>query len=270
MPEDTSSFFGRVVLLFFTILTNNFLAAFEGVQLWDQRPVVEQHFQYAFYRPSTEAIASIICDLPNKLNLTASFNIPFYFLANIRRTPSAFSTSYLFASTSLLTGAMLVRTIGALSRTLTGSIAPGADFILMLVIYIDYVLPVPDIHPWFRWFAYIDPIGYAFESLMINEFAGRQFSCSKYVSHGPSYVSAEPNQRICATTGAEPGATTVEGTKYLAITFEYHPDHLWRNLGILFALMLFLCVSISWQQNLYLPSVLKVKSLHFARVKGLG
>ena len=46
MPDDTSSFFGRGVLLFFTILTNTFLAAFEGVQLWDQRPIVEKHFQY--------------------------------------------------------------------------------------------------------------------------------------------------------------------------------------------------------------------------------
>jgi len=76
MPDDTSSFFGRGVLLFFTILTNTFLAAFEGVQLWDQRPIVEKHFQYAFYRPSTEAIASMLCDLPNKLLLTPKANQP--------------------------------------------------------------------------------------------------------------------------------------------------------------------------------------------------
>ena len=242
MPEDTSSFFGRGVLLFFTILTNTFLASFEGVQLWDQRPVVEKHYQYAFYRPSAEAIASMISDIPNKLLLTASFNIPFYFLANMRRTPGAFFTFYLFAFASLLTGSMLYRTIGALSRTLTGSIAPGADFILMLVIYTGFVLPIPNMHPWFRWFAYIDPVGYAFESLMINEFAGRQFSCSAYVPQGPSYESAGPYQRICAATGAEPAATAVDGTAYLAITFHYYPGHLWRNLGILFGLMSFLCL----------------------------
>ena len=135
MPNDTNSFFGRGVLLFVTILTDTFLAAFEGVQLWDQRPFVEYYFHYAFYRPSAEAIASMLCDLPNnKLTLIAFFNISFYFLANMRRTPAAFFIFYLFAFASLLTGSMLYRTIGALSRTLTGSIAPRADFVLMLVI----------------------------------------------------------------------------------------------------------------------------------------
>ena len=241
MPDDTSSFFGREVLLFFTILTNTFLAAFKGVQLWDQRPIIKKHFQYALYRPSAEAIASMLCDLPNKLILTAFFDIPLYFLANMRRTPAAFFTFCLFAFASLLTGSMLYRTIGALSRTLTSSIAPGADFILMLVVYTGFVLPIPSMHPWFSWFRYVDPVGYAFESLMINEFAGRQFTCSMYVPQGPSYLHTKPSQRMCSVTGAEPMRTAVEGTAYLSTTFRYHPEHLWRNLGFLFAIMLFLC-----------------------------
>lgn len=152
----------------------------------------------------------------------------------MRRTPAAFFTFYLFAFASLLTGSMLY-------RTLTGSIAPGADFILMLGIYTGFVLPIPSMHPWFKWFRYIDPVGYAFESLMINEFSGRQFSCSMYVPQGPSYVHANPNQKMCAVAGADPTATVVEGTAYLSTTFQYYPEHLWRNLGILFALMSFLC-----------------------------
>lgn len=241
MPERTSSFFGRGVLLFFTILTNTFLASFEGVQLWDQRPIVEKHFQYAFYHPSTEAIASMLCDLPNKLLLTAFFNLPFYFLANMRRTPSAFLTFYLFAFASLLTGSMLYRTIGAMSRTLTASIAPGADFILMLVIYTGFVLPVPSMHPWLRWFRYINPVGYAFESLMINEFSDRQFLCDSFVPQGPAYVDVLLSQKMCAITGASPATAHVDGTKYLITTFEYYPEHQWRNLGILFIIMCCLC-----------------------------
>lgn len=241
MPDDTSSFFGRGVLLFFTILTNTFLAAFEGVQLWDQRPIVEKHFHYALYRPSTEAIASMICDLPNKVLLTAFFNVPFYFLANMRRTPAAFFTFYLFAFASLLTGSMLYRTIGAMSRTLTGSIAPGADFILMLVIYTGFVLPIPNMQPWFRWFGYINPVSYAFESLMINKFSDRHFPCSSYIPQGPGYIEVNSHQKMCAAIGADPAVSTVDGTKYLKSTFQYCPEHLWRNLGILFAMMCFLC-----------------------------
>ena len=97
MPDDTSSFFGRGTLLFFTILTNTFLASFGGVQLWDQRPVIDKDFPYALYRPSAEVIASMLCDLPYKILVTAFFNLPFYILANMRRNPAAFSTFYLFA-----------------------------------------------------------------------------------------------------------------------------------------------------------------------------
>ena len=241
LPDDTSSFFNRGVLLFFTILTNTFLASFEGVQLWDHRPIVERQFQLAFYHPYTEAIASMLCDIPNKLLLTAFFNVPFYFLANMRRTPAAFFTFYLFAFTSLLTGSMLYRTIGAMSRTLSASIAPGADFILMLVIYTGFVLPIPSMHPWFRWFGYINPVGYAFESLMINEFSGRNFPCATFVPQGVRYLGVAPEQRMCAITGARPGSLIVDGREYLITTFQYYPEHLWRNLGVQIGLMCFLC-----------------------------
>ena len=111
----------------------------------------------------------MVCDLPNKLMLTLFFNVPLYFLANLRRAPDAFFIFYLFAFISLLTGSVIFRTIGAMSRTLTASIAPGATFIYLLIIYTGFVVPVPSMHPWFRWFNYLNPVAYAFESLMINE-----------------------------------------------------------------------------------------------------
>jgi ABC-type multidrug transport system permease subunit len=47
--------------------------------------------------------------------------------------------------------------------------APAAVFILALVIYTGFAIPTRDMHPWFRWLNYINPVGYAFEALMINE-----------------------------------------------------------------------------------------------------
>ncbi|TGO64532.1 hypothetical protein BOTNAR_0087g00120 [Botryotinia narcissicola] len=241
LAEDTSSFYGRGVLIFFTVLTNTFLGAFEGVVLWDQRPIVEKHFQYALYHPATEAIASMIADLPNKILLTISFNVPFYFLANLRRTPAAFFTFFVFAFCSLLTGSMLFRTIGAMSKTLTGSIAPGACFILLLMTYTGFVLPISSMHPWFRWFNYIDPIYYTFESLMINEFSGRQFSCAHFIPEGPEYNQVNHNGRQCSTVGAIPGAIIVDGDAYLASAFQMDTAVLWRNLAIILAFGVFLC-----------------------------
>ncbi|KAK4225246.1 ABC-2 type transporter-domain-containing protein [Podospora fimiseda] len=232
MAPDTNSFYGRGVLVFFITLTNTFLGAFEAVALWGARPIVEKHKNYGLYRPSAEALASMIVDLPNKILLTTVFNIPFYFLANMRRTPGAFFTFYLFSFFSLLTGSMLFRTIGGVSRRTATSIAPGATFIILLVIYTGFVLPIPDMPVWLGWFRYINPIAHAFESLMLNEFAGRQFACSSFV----------PGTNTCAVVGGGPDSPTVDGTTYLFLTYQYKLSHKWRNLGWIIIIMVVLCV----------------------------
>lgn len=111
----------------------------------------------------------MICDLPNKLLTSLMFNLVLYFMTNLRRTPAAFFTFYLFTFACILTMSMIFRTIGAISRSLAQAMAPTAVFTLALVIYTGFTLPVGSMRPWFRWLNYLDPVGYAFESLMINE-----------------------------------------------------------------------------------------------------
>lgn len=52
-------------------------------------------------------------------------------------------------------------------------------------------------------------------------------------------MDVTPEQRICSTTGALPGANFIDGDRYISVNFQYYHSHLWRNLGIMFALMLF-------------------------------
>ena len=137
--------------------------------LWEQRPIVEKHHRYALYRPSADAIASMICDLPNKILTSLLFNIPLYLMTNLRRTPEAFFTYILFSFTCLLTMSMIFRTIGSVSRTLAWSMAPAAVLMLLLMIYTGFTLPLPYMNPWLRWFNYVNPVAYTFESLMVNE-----------------------------------------------------------------------------------------------------
>ncbi|KAL8945039.1 MAG: hypothetical protein Q9216_000023 [Gyalolechia sp. 2 TL-2023] len=104
-----------------------------------------------------------------------------------------------------------------------------------------FTIPTKDMHPWFRWINYLNPVGYAFEALMINEFHDRTIPCTQYIPQGPGYGDVLPNERICATTGAAAGADFVDGDTYLAINFNYHADHLWRNFGVMIAMMIFGC-----------------------------
>lgn len=137
--------------------------------MWAQRTIVEKHTRYAFYHPSAEALASMICDLPNKLLTSLFFNLILYFLTKLRRTPGAFLTFYLFSFACLLTMSMFFRMVGLLSRTHAQAMAPVAVLILNLIISTGFVLPTLDMKPWLRWIGFINPMAYTFESLMINE-----------------------------------------------------------------------------------------------------
>lgn len=72
---------------------------------------------------------------------------------------------------------------------------------------------------------------------MINEFAGRDYSCSGQTLV-PNYGNASIANQICSAVGAVAGQTFVSGDAYLISTYDYKPSHRWRNLGILFAFLI--------------------------------
>ncbi|KAL4806551.1 ABC-2 type transporter-domain-containing protein [Aspergillus unguis] len=239
LNNDTGSFYSRGALLFFAVLLNAFGSALEILTLYAQRPIVEKQARYAMYHPFAEAIASMLCDMPYKTLNAITFNIPLYFMTNLRREPGAFFIFLLFSFVTTLTMSMLFRTMAASSRTLSQALVPAAILILGLVIYTGFTIPTRNMLGWSRWMNYINPIGYGFESLMVNEFNGRPFPCSKeeYVPRGDGY--GDLANQVCAVVGAVPGERIVDGTTYLRESFQYTHSHLWRNLGIMFAFMAF-------------------------------
>ncbi len=198
--------------------------------LYELRPIVEKHSRMALYHPSSEAMSSMICDLPAKILNAIGFNLVLYFMTNLRRTPSAFFTFLLFSFFCTLSMSMIFRTIGAMSRTISQAMAPAALIILALVIYTGFTIPTSGMVVWFRWINYIDPIAYAFESLMVNEFDGQEYPCSAYVPMGPGYENVDPINRICSTAGAQAGSSVVQGTLYLSETYNYTRAHMWRSV----------------------------------------
>ncbi|KAM5429270.1 Multidrug resistance protein [Microsporum canis] len=90
LPINTGSFYGRSVVLFMAILFNSFSSILEVMTLYAQRPIVEKHTRYAFYHPSAESYSSVLVDLPIKITSTISFNLVFYFMTNLHRTPGNF------------------------------------------------------------------------------------------------------------------------------------------------------------------------------------
>lgn len=267
LPNTTASFFSRGSLLFFAILMNGFASSLEILTLWQQRPIVEKHDKYALYHPSAEAISSMIVDLPSKITVGIIFNLILYFMTNLRRTPAHFFIFLLFSFSTTLTMSNIFRTIGATSRTLAQALVPSAIFMLSLIIYTGFTIPVRDMRPWFKWISYINPIQYAFESLMINEFHDRRFPCASFVPAGPSYAGVSGDSIICGATGARPGEDFVDGDNYLNVTFRYFASHMWRNLGIIFAFFFFFLATYIGATELIKAKPSKGEILVFPRGK---
>ncbi|KAK4183910.1 ABC transporter CDR4 [Podospora australis] len=242
LDETTASFYKRAVLIFYSIVINAGISAFEVLTMWAARPVVEKHNSYKFYHPFVESAASMICDLPNKVFTSLGFNMAIYFMTNLRRTPDAFFVFYIFSFTCLLTMSMFFRMVGSLSRTMEQSMAPVANAMLLFIIYAGFVIPTRYMHPWLGWIRWINPIGYAYESLMINEFWGRTYACSATIPSGPDYGSSmTAGERTCSSVGSVVGQDFVRGEAYLEIQYGFARSHLWRNFGILLGMMIFFC-----------------------------
>ncbi|KAL8375071.1 hypothetical protein RB599_001686 [Gaeumannomyces hyphopodioides] len=246
LQMTTSSFFQRGSLLFFACLMNGFAAALEILVLFAQRPIVEKHDRYALYHPSAEAVASMLCDLPYKIGNALVFNLTLYFMSNLRREPGAFFFYLLMSFTTVLAMSMIFRTIGSTSRTLSQAMVPAAAIILALVIFTGFVIPINYMLPWCRWLNYIDPLAYSFESLMVNEFVGRQYSCNSFIPNpdiarqvGIPVDQLGPGNRVCSAVGSVAGLDFVEGEAYINSSFQYYAVNKWRNFGILIGFIVF-------------------------------
>lgn len=153
-----------------------------------------------------------------------------YFMVNLNRQAGNYFFFLLISFMLTLVMSMLFRTIGSVSRTLSQAMAPASILILAMVIYTGFALPVPNMRGWARWINYLDPIAYGFESLMINEYVGRTFTCppNSFVPNGLSYANVSALQHVCSAVGAVAGSTVVDGTAYIESSYQYVPSHKWR------------------------------------------
>lgn len=111
LQETTESFFARSTALFFSVVINSFSSFLEVLTQYAQRPIVEKQSRYGFYHASAEAFASVIMDLPYKIGNCIGFNLVFYFMTNMNRSPGPFFF-YLFVNF------LLVLTLSGLIRSM--------------------------------------------------------------------------------------------------------------------------------------------------------
>ena len=245
--NDTSGAFPRGGLAFFSILFLGWLQMSELIKAVTGRTIIERHKDYAFYRPSAVCLARVLSDFPQILAMTIPFSIIMYFLGGLDVDVSKFWIYLLFVFVTTFNLTALYRMFAALSPTINDAVRFAGIGFNLLIIYTGYVIAKPQLlHQkiWFGWIYYINPITYAFEGVLTNEFHGRVMECSpqQLVPQGPGI---ERQYQGCAISGATLGNPSVTGEQYLSTTFEYTRSHLWRNFGVVIAFtVLYILVTV--------------------------
>ncbi|RGP60268.1 ABC transporter cdr4 [Fusarium sporotrichioides] len=239
-PDTTDAFFAYGSVLFFSVLLNVLMSVTDIHNLYRGRSVITKQVSYAFYRPSADALASVLVDIPVKFVIGVFFNVILYFLAGLALTASQFFIFFLFVYMTTLAMSMVFRTISAATVTLPQAMALSGILVLALVTYTGFVLPSPYMHPWFKWISYINPLAYAFEALLVNQAHGTNYPCSNIV---PSYGNLIGDTFICPVPGSVAGQTFVNGDAWFETSYDYSYSHLWRNLGIIIGFLFFFLFS---------------------------
>ncbi|VEU19287.1 DEKNAAC100857 [Brettanomyces naardenensis] len=239
LQNTTADIYNRGACLFFACLFNSLMSLLEVFALYEARPIVEKHKEYGLYHPSAEAFASILSEIPTKLITSVAYNVTLYFMVNLKRTAGAFFFYFLVATTATFLMSHLFRSIGSSTKSLSQAMTPSAIVVLAMAVYAGFVVPTEFMLGWSRWINYINPIAYAFEAMMINEFHSREIECTTYVPQGGDYNQLPLTFKVCDSVGAVAGQPFVSGDRYIDMAFRYVHSHKWRNWGICIGFMLF-------------------------------
>ncbi|CAI5759590.1 unnamed protein product [Candida verbasci] len=239
LQPTTGSIYYRTAVMYYSLLFNAYSSVLEIYTMYEGRPVVQKHKEYALYPPMSDAIGSIIGELPIKVVSSILFNVIMYFMVNFKREPGAFFFYLLINFLSTLFMSHLFRTIGAFTNTLAEAMTPSSILLFAISTFTGFAIPITYMLGWCRWIHWINPLAYAYEALIANEFHGRVFNCSDLVPSGFGYPTSGPSV-VCGTMGAMPGSYVVNGDVYISQAFSYYWSHAWRNFGILLAFVILL------------------------------
>lgn len=147
------------------------------------------------------------------------------------------------------------RMLGAFAGSLNAATRVTGVAVQALIVYTGYLIPPGSMHPWFSWLRRINPVQYAFEALMANEFHGLNIECTPPFLVPVGVPGAAPEYQSCLIQGSSPGSTVVKGENYINSQFTYSRSHLWRNLGIVIGFWLFFSAMTALGLELQKPNM---------------
>ncbi|TFK26772.1 ABC-transporter [Coprinopsis marcescibilis] len=242
LPLTSSGAFTRGGVIFAALLTTCLEAFNEMPTQMIGRPILRKQTDYSMYRPSAISVANLLADIPFSAIRVLLFNIPVYFMSGLDRSAGAFFTFHLFNYVGFLVMQSFFRTFGLICFDFNAAFRLAVFFIPNFIQYCGYTIPVVSMKRWLFWIYYVNPLSYAWQACMENEFMRIEFPCD-----GASVIPRNgfgvtkfpedlgPNQ-ACTLFGARAGTLLIQGADYLKVGYDLEIADLWRrNLPVLIA-----------------------------------
>ncbi|KAG5946113.1 hypothetical protein E4U53_006627 [Claviceps sorghi] len=239
LEDNSASAFSKGGLLFFALLFSAFQSFSELAGTMTGRAIVNKHKAFAFHRPSALWIGQVIVDQFFSAFEVMVFSIIVYFMTGLVRDAGAFFTFYLLILSGNVAMTLFFRIMGCISPDFNYAIKLAVIVITLFIATSGYIIQYQSQKVWLRWIYWINPLGLVFGSLMQNEFQRIDMTCTadSLIPSGPGYTNID--HQVCTMPGSNAGTTLVAGADYIAQRFSYYPGDLWRNWGIVIALIVF-------------------------------
>ncbi|KAI9168002.1 ABC multidrug [Paramyrothecium foliicola] len=251
LPGDSTSIFRRPGALFYPILLWGLNKMAETAASFMGRNILTRHKRLAFNRPGAYALACVLTDIPYTIVMFSLFNLVYYFMVGYQQDAGKFFTNWFIYLLVTLCFTSLYRTIGAWCRHFGLAAQISGWITMVMMVYAGYLIPVPNMHPWFRWIAYINPATYAFAAVMASEMGNLEMPCvePQFVPFGESYN--DDRFRRCTVLGSSDG-DLINGAAYLDLQYDISRYEVWRNVGIIIAFWVFFSITaaIGFEINL--------------------
>ncbi|KAK1229304.1 ATP-binding cassette transporter snq2 [Marasmius sp. AFHP31] len=235
LPTTSAGGFTRGGVIFVALLTTCLDAFQEMPMQMLGRPILYKQINYGMYRPAATAIANTLADIPFSAVRVFIFNVCVYFMSGLSRSAGGFFTFHLFNYLAFLTMQGFFRTFGMLCSNFDSAFRLAVFFIPNFIQYSGYTIPVPSMKRWLFWIYYINPIAYAWQGAMENEFMRIDMTCDgNYVvprNGGPvtKYPEALGPNQACTFFGAQDGSDIIRGRDYLDVGYGIMVTDIWRR-----------------------------------------
>ncbi|KFA79185.1 hypothetical protein S40288_02404 [Stachybotrys chartarum IBT 40288] len=248
-PHATQAFFILGTSLFKSVLVPALQSMSEFSNSFAERPLVIRQKLYRFYRPAAYALGLVLTDAVWKV-VAITYNIPQYFLTGFQRSADKFFTWFCIVYVLHLALSMIFRAIAVASPNMGRAVLPVGLMFNMFVLYTGLYVPGPQMQVWLSWVRFCNPLYYAYESAMVNEFSNLEYTCSDVdlAPSGPGFDDIA--NQACSVKGSVSGEPLVSGADFVLEQYGFYSSNLWRNVIINAAFVVFfaLCTGLGMER----------------------